>query len=85
MSRESGGTAFRVHSFRMGKWVLWSKPDSSWAWSLTATSTGGTRLVTRICAEYDWVHPLAALTAVFLMEFGDFAMLQRRYAVTWRE
>src|SRR4029453_17942179 len=68
-------TAFKVHSFRVNQWMLWSKPDSTWAWSLTPTSTDGTRLVTRIRAFYDWQHPLAGLTALVLMEFGDFAML----------
>ena len=31
----------------------------------------------RIRAWYDWRHPLAGLSAVLLMEFGDFAMLRR--------
>jgi hypothetical protein len=70
-------TAFGVHSFRVDEWLLWSKPDSTWAWSLTPTVTGGTRLVARIRAWYDRRHPLAGLTAVLLMEFGDFAMLRR--------
>jgi hypothetical protein len=70
-------TAFKVHSFRVNEWLPWSKPDSTWAWSLTPTGTDGTRLVTRIRAVYDWQHPLAALTALVLMEFGDFAMLRR--------
>jgi hypothetical protein len=70
-------TAFMVHSYRVNEWLLWSKPESTWAWSLTATDDGGTRLVTRIRARYDWKHPSAGLTAVVLMEFGDFAMLRR--------
>jgi hypothetical protein len=70
-------TAFKVHSFQVNQWLLWSKPDSTWAWSLTPTGTGGTRLLTRIRAVYDWQHPLAGLTALVLMEFGDFAMLRR--------
>jgi hypothetical protein len=70
-------TAFTVHSFQVNQWLLWSKPDSTWAWSLTPTSTGGTRLVTRIRALYNWQHPLTGLTALVLMEFGDFAMLRR--------
>ena len=73
----SEGTAFEVHSFRADEWLLWSKPDSTWAWSLTPVGSGGTRLVTRIRARYDWKHPLAGLTALVLMEFGDFAMLRR--------
>jgi hypothetical protein len=70
-------TAFKVHSFEPGKWLLWSKPDSTWAWHLTATADGGTRLVTRIHARYDWRNPPMALLGVVLMEFGDFAMLRR--------
>ena len=31
--------------------LLWRKPDSTWAWRLTPTDTGGTRLVTRIRAD----------------------------------
>ena len=42
-----------------------------------AAGDGGTRLVTRIHAVYDWRHPLTALLGVLLMEFGDFAMLRR--------
>jgi hypothetical protein len=70
-------TAFRVHSFAAREWLLWTKPDSTWAWRLTATADGGTRLVTRIHAVYDWSRPLVALGGVVLMEFGDFAMLRR--------
>jgi hypothetical protein len=70
-------TAFTVHSYRVSEWLLWSKLDSTWAWSLTPTNDGRTRLVTRIRATYDWTHPMAGLTALVLMEFGDFAMLRR--------
>jgi hypothetical protein len=70
-------TALKVHSFEVGEWLLWTKPDSTWAWRLTPDGNGGTRLVTRIHAVYDWQHPLTALLGVLLMEFGDFAMLRR--------
>ena len=70
-------TAFKVHSFEIKRWLLWSKPDSTWAWWLTRTDEGGTRLVTRIHAARDWKHPLMAVLSVALMEFGDFAMLRR--------
>jgi hypothetical protein len=56
---------------------VWAKPDSIWAWRLKALPDGGTRLVTRIHAVYDWSRPLTALLGVVLMEFGDFAMLRR--------
>jgi len=70
-------TALKVDSFELNEWLLWTKPDSTWSWQLTPTNDGGTRLVTRIHAVYDWHHPTAALLGVILMEFGDFAMLRR--------
>jgi hypothetical protein len=60
-------TAFKVHSFELNRWLLWSKPDSTWVWQLTRTEDGGTRLITRIHAVYDWKHPLSAISAMFLM------------------
>jgi len=50
---------------------------STWSGRLTPTSDGGTRLVNRIRAVYDWRHPLEAFLGVGLMEFGDFAMNRR--------
>jgi hypothetical protein len=76
-STPSDVTAFKVHSFEANRWLLWGKPDSTWAWRLTPTADGGTRLVTRIHAARDWKHPLMAILSVVLMEFGDFAMLRR--------
>lgn len=76
-SEPSDLTAFKVHSFETNQWLLWAKPDSTWAWRLTRTDDGGTRLVARVHAVYDWKHPMAAILSVVLMEFGDFAMLRR--------
>jgi hypothetical protein len=73
----SDRTALKVHSFEVNEWLLWTKPDSTWAWRLEATDSNGTRLLTRIHAVYDWRHPLTALLGVLLMEFGDFAMQRR--------
>ena len=70
-------TALRVDSFEVDRWLLWTKPDSTWVWQLTTTNDGKTRLVTRIHVVYDWRHPLTALFGVVLMEFGDFAMMRR--------
>ena len=70
-------TAFQVRSFDVDRWLLWAKPDSSWAWRLTPDGHGATRLVTRIHAVYEWKkHPLMASFGCALMEFGDFAMLR---------
>jgi hypothetical protein len=73
----SDRTAFKVGSFAVNEWLLWSKPDSTWAWRLTSAGPGQTRLVTRIHAGYDWRRPLMAFFGMLLMEFGDFAMLRR--------
>lgn len=70
-------TALQVRAFDVDHALLWAKPDSSWAWQLTPDGAGGTRLVTRIHAVYEWKkHPLTALLGCMLMEFGDFAMLR---------
>ena len=73
----SAANAFVVDSFEADHWLLWTKPDSTWAWSLTPMDGGGTRLVTRVRAAYDWRRPLKAVLGVVLMEFGDFAMCRR--------
>jgi hypothetical protein len=72
----SDRNAFIVHSFEVNEWLLWTKPDSTWAWRLTPMYRG-TRLVTRVHAAYDWRRPLVAALGVVLMEFGDFAMQRR--------
>jgi hypothetical protein len=70
-------TALTVHSFEVDRWLLWAKPDSTWAWQLSPDEQDQTRLVTRIHAVYEWKHhPLTALFGCVLMEFGDFAMLR---------
>ena len=55
--------------------MVWSKPDSTWAWKLTPLPGDRTRLVTRIKQQY---HANAAATlTVVLCEFGDFAMMRK--------
>ena len=73
----SDHNSFKVHSFSVNEWLLWTKPDSTWAWRLTPTGGNGTRLVTRVHAAFDWRYPRAAILGVLLMEFGDFAMQRR--------
>lgn len=68
-------TAFRVASIDQPRTLVWSKPDSTWAWRLTVDGAGGTRLVTRLKARYD-AGPLLPVT-VLLMEVGDFPMMRR--------
>lgn len=68
-------TAFRVASLDEPRSLVWSKPDSTWAWRLTSDDAGGTRLVTRLKARYDR-GPFLPMTAL-LMELGDFPMMRR--------
>jgi hypothetical protein len=70
-------TAFKVADFELHRWLLWTKPDSSWVWQLTPLPGGATRLVSRVHAARDWRKPGMALLGVVLMEFGDFAMFRR--------
>ncbi|MCW2535287.1 MAG: hypothetical protein JWQ26_986 [Modestobacter sp.] len=72
----SATSSFVVDSFEAQRWVLWRTPSSSWAWRLVALPDGGTRLVTRLHAVYDWHRASTALWAP-LMEFGDFPMMRR--------
>jgi nucleotide-binding universal stress UspA family protein len=76
-SHPSRDTAFVVSGYEKPRWLLWTKADSTWSWVLTADREGGTRLVTRIKARYDWSRPGVALLGIVLMEFGDFAMMRR--------
>jgi hypothetical protein len=71
-------TAFRIAGFERGEWMLWTKPNSTWAWKLVPLRGGCTRLLTRLKQLNDWhaSAPMAAVTVV-LFEFGDFPMMRR--------
>jgi hypothetical protein len=70
-------TAFKVRAFETDEWLLWGKPDSTWAWKLIALPDGGTRLITRLKQRYQWESPAMALFTLVLLEFGDFPMMRR--------
>lgn len=70
-------TAFKVRDFETDTWLLWGKPDSTWAWKLVALPNGGTRLITRLKQRYQWESPGMALFTLLLLEFGDFPMMRR--------
>jgi hypothetical protein len=77
-STVSETTAFKVKAFEVNRWLLWAKPDSSWAWQLTPVDGGHTRLVTRLKARYPWrTSPGLALLTAVLFEFGDFPMMRK--------
>jgi len=41
-------TAFKVKAFAINEWLLWEKPDSTWAWKLVPLEGGRTRLISRL-------------------------------------
>ena len=70
-------TAFKVKAFLTNRWLLWTKPDSTWAWTLTPLAGGQTRLITRLKQRYPWEAPAMAIFTLLLLEFGDFPMMRR--------
>ena len=74
-SRPTPSTSFLVADAEPDAYLVWSKPDSTWAWTLTPLAPGRTRLVTRLRQRY---RPTpAGLLTVVLAEFGDFAMMRK--------
>jgi len=53
--------------------MLRRTPTSTWAWQLSPLSNDRTRLITRLRAVYDVLHP----SGMLLMEFGDWPMMRR--------
>jgi hypothetical protein len=70
-------TAFKVKTFEMNRWLLWEKPDSTWAWKLIRLEGGCTRLISRLKQRYRWENPGSAIPSLILLEFGDFPMIRR--------
>jgi hypothetical protein len=70
-------TAFKVEAFELNEWLLWVKPDSTWAWKLTPLAGGRTRLLCRLKVRYAWESPGSAILTLILLEFGDFPMMRR--------
>jgi hypothetical protein len=76
-AKVNAATAFKIKAFEPNEWMLWDKPNSTWAWRLKRLKGGRTRLVTRLRQKYDWESPGGALLTAILMEFGDFPMMRR--------
>jgi hypothetical protein len=70
-------TAFKVRAFEKYEWLVWEKPDSTWAWRLIPLEGGRTRLISRLKQRYAWERPGSAILTLVLLEFGDFAMMRR--------
>jgi hypothetical protein len=70
-------TVFKVRAFATNEWLLWEKPDSTWAWKLVPLEGGRTRLVCRLKQRYAWETPGSAILTLVLLEFGDFPMMRR--------
>jgi len=76
-SKVNETTAFKVKAFETDQWLLWEKPDSTWAWKLIPLAGGRTRLITRLKQRYQWESPAMAVMTLLLLEFGDFPMMRR--------
>jgi hypothetical protein len=70
-------TAFKVKAFEINQWLLWEKPDSTWAWKLIPLDGGRIRLISRLKQHYAWKKPGMAFFTLVLLEFGDFPMMRR--------
>jgi hypothetical protein len=70
-------TAFKVKAFATNQWLLWAKPDSTWAWKLVPLEGGRTRLISRLKQRYPWETPGSTILTLVLLEFGDFPMMRR--------
>ncbi len=80
MSRKvSDTTSFRIAAVGPGRSLLWEKPGSTWAWTLTPAAGGrATRLVTRLKATYAWrSSPGLTVLTLILLEHGDFPMMRK--------
>ena len=77
-SKVNETTAFKIRAFEPDEWMLWEKPNSTWAWKLVPLPDGRTRLVTRLKQYNDWdASPLMAALTLILFEFGDYPMMRR--------
>jgi hypothetical protein len=75
-SKVNHTTAFKIAAIKPAEELVWVKPDSTWAWTLTDIG-GRTRLITRLRILYRWHRPADALMSLVLNEFGDFPMMRK--------
>jgi hypothetical protein len=75
-SKVNDTTAFRIAAIKPAEELVWGKPDSTWAWTLTDIG-GRTRLVTRVRILHQWQRRTDAVMSFVLMEFGDFPMMRK--------
>jgi hypothetical protein len=70
-------TASRVAALEPNRTLLWTKPDSTWAWVLEPMDGGSRmRVLSRLRCRHDPTS-IAGLAGILLMELGDFPMFRR--------
>jgi hypothetical protein len=69
-------TAFRVAAFEPNRLLLWTKPDSTWAWMIEPIDEQHTRVVSRLRCHHE-PGTLLGLAGILLMELGDFPMFRK--------
>jgi len=73
------GSGMFVKEFVLNRWMLWwtgKDGQTTWAWGLYPTSSGATRLVTRVRAPFSWRQPVSAVW-ILLDEVADFPMMRK--------
>jgi hypothetical protein len=73
------GSGMFVKEFVFNRSMLWwtgKDGQTTWAWGLYPTSSGATRLVTRVRAPFSWRQPLSAVW-ILLDEVADFPMMRK--------
>ena len=68
-------TAFVFGPMVENEYMVWSKPNSTWAWQLIPIGGQRTRLVTRLRQRYQLTSELPITVA--LMELADFPMMRQ--------
>ncbi|GDY32254.1 hypothetical protein [Gandjariella thermophila] len=67
--------ALRVHAFELDHWLLWSRRDCTWSWSLAPIDGEHTRLVTRLRVRYR--PTLRGVRDVLFFELAEFPLAHR--------
>ena len=70
-------TAFKVKAFAINEWLLWEKPDSTWAWKLVPLEGRAHAAHFTLEATVRVEDTGSAILTLVLLEFGDFPMMRR--------
>lgn len=69
-------TAFKVTAFEPNQFLLWAKPDSTWAWVFETIDDRHTRVISRLRCHHE-PGSILGFAGLLLMELGDFPMFRK--------